>query len=160
MEQLASIVNELAPDVVVELAIDDPADASTPSLAPDAHRVLTLRAATRSAEEVDGVASLVRELDASPDLVIDHARGDVDRNRRYLEALFPLVRPGGLYAIVGETPTELPLELMFAVIAKADVLSEVVAGDLWLAVRRGVADLEEGTLLARDAFTDPARLIR
>jgi predicted O-methyltransferase YrrM len=110
------------------------------------------------------------------DLVIDDASHLLGPTTTSFEALFPLLRPGGVYviedwnashraadamegtskdgAVLPEPLTRLLLELMLVRGSSGDVVRELSIGDLWASVERGPAELDPRTFRVRDHYVD------
>ena len=101
------------------------------------------------------------------DLVVDDASHLVHETRQTFEALFPLLRPGGVFVVedwawahVGygsQFPDERPLsELVFELVFAAagpDVVARVDVDRDWAAVTRGPAELPaDGSFAIRDLY--------
>jgi hypothetical protein len=178
------LVSDLSPRVIVEVGTYD--GASTAFLAEIAHPDKVIGIDLRETRSValddfiarrglSGVVSahygvdqgdaprlgeiVDAELEGRPiDLVVDDASHLLALTRRTFNALFPRVRPGGMYLIedwwwahanasesvlADEVPlTVLVFELLMACASAPDVISNVVANRNWVVVERGTAPLD------------------
>jgi hypothetical protein len=149
MEDLRTIIDEVAPTTVVEIGVADPADAWGERLAPDAARVQLL---TSPLDQHGHVVDLASQLDDAPDVIIVHQSDDPAEGRDRFEALFPAVRPGGVYVIVGAVTDGIALDLTYATAAPELAVEQVHLASDVAVVRRGTGDLVRGQFRLADEF--------